>query len=261
MLRVVDPRFAEHALFVGRIFLRREHRPQDREKQHRAAEPEAVADGVGDAAAGRVVRNTEMIEHVGEDRSDHRAGADEGGLECIAGGMLVLAQHVADEGAERLHRDVEAGVEHPQQDRGEQQGGSKRHHQQGKRGEDRATEEIGAAAAQPAEPGTVGQMPDDRLDEQAGQRRGDPQYRQVVEARSERLEDAAHVRVLEGEADLNAEKSERDVLQAGERLARFVRRGVQHGEFSPAFLTLAEHSRDANAVCHIVAMQRIRILA
>ena len=62
-------------------------------------------------------------------------------------------------------------------------------------------------------------MADDRLDEQAGQRRGDPQRGQIVEAGAKRLEDARHVRVLQREADLDAEEAERNVPQPGQATA------------------------------------------
>ena len=62
-------------------------------------------------------------------------------------------------------------------------------------------------------------MADDRLYEQAGQRRRDPQQRQIVQALAQRLEDAAHIRVLQREADLDAEEAEADVPQPGPALA------------------------------------------
>src|SRR5256885_8449841 len=63
-------------------------------------------------------------------------------------------------------------------------------------------------------------MTNDRLHQQAGKWRCDPQCWEVVEARPKRLEDAAHVRVLQREADLDPEKAEGDVPKAGERLPR-----------------------------------------
>ena len=63
-------------------------------------------------------------------------------------------------------------------------------------------------------------MADDRLHQQARQRRRDPQRRQIVEARPERLEDPAHVRGLKREADLDPEEAERDVPQRRDRLPR-----------------------------------------
>src|SRR3546814_16665590 len=93
------------------------------------------------------------------------------------------------------------------------------HDEQRDRGEDRAGEEIGAAAAEATEPGAVAHMADDRLDEQPGQRRRDPQARQSLDILAERLEDAAHIGVLEREADLEAEKAEADVPQAARKSA------------------------------------------
>ena len=91
-----------------------------------------------------------MVEEIGKDRTNHRPGADEGGLDGIAGGVLVARKHVADERAERLHRDVEAGVEHPQQKRGHQQHVGFGHQQQGDCGKDGARQEVWPPATQPA---------------------------------------------------------------------------------------------------------------
>src|SRR3546814_11859390 len=82
-----------------------------------------------------------------------RAGADEGGLHRIADAMLVLAQHVADEGAERLHRNIERRVEDPQHHRREPDRRAFGHDEQRDRGKDRAREKIRTSASEPAEPG------------------------------------------------------------------------------------------------------------
>ncbi len=65
-----------------------------------------------------------------------------------------------------------------------------------------------------ARPGAVAEMPDERLHQQPGQRRGDPHQAELVERRAERLEDAAGVGVLQRETDLDAEEAERQVPQA-----------------------------------------------
>jgi hypothetical protein len=54
-------------------------------------------------------------------------------------------------------------------------------------------------------------MPDDRLDEQPGDRRRDPQQGELVDIRAERLEDAAGVDVLQAPDDLHAEQAEAHV--------------------------------------------------
>ena len=204
---------------LGRIFAGGEHGPQHGEQQRRAAQIEAPAHRIGQGAADRDIGHTAPVEQPGRGRSDHRAGADERRLDRIAGGVLAPVEHVADKCAERLHRDVERRIEHPeQQHRGEQH---RRigHGEQRQRRQHRAGQEIGSPAAKAA-PGPVRIMADDRLDEQPGQRGGDPQQRQIVNLDAQRLEDTAHVRILQREADLDAEEAEADVPQPDEPLAR-----------------------------------------
>jgi len=112
---------AERGHLLGRIFLGGKHRPQHCHKQRNAPHPEADPHGLRNAARSGDVRHAPAIQFVRKDRTEHRTRADEGGLHGIAGGVLVLAQHVADEGPERLHGDVEAGVQRPQQHGGHEQ--------------------------------------------------------------------------------------------------------------------------------------------
>jgi hypothetical protein len=86
---------------------------------------------------------------------------------------------VADEGAERFHRDVERGVEDPQRAGGDPQRRRVGHHEQRQRRQHRAREEVGTAPAQSG-PGAIRQVADDGLNEQAGQRRRDPQPGHLV---------------------------------------------------------------------------------
>ena len=210
----------ERRHLVRAVFARAADRPQYRQQQGGTAEPEAVADRVGHARQ-RIARHADTRKHERKDRAGDCARADERGLERIAGGVLILAEHVADERAERLHRDVDRGVEHPERQRGEPQHLRLGHHEQRQRGEYRTREEIRAATAE-AGPGAVAVMADDRLDEQPGQRCRDPQIGEVVERSAERLEDPAHVGVLQREADLDAEKAEADIPQAGKALDWFL---------------------------------------
>src|SRR3546814_21196219 len=66
------------------------------------------------------------------------------------------------------------------------------HDEQRDRGEDRAREKVRAAASEPAEPGPVAHMADDRLDQQPGQRCGDPQARQLLEDRKSTRLNSSH---------------------------------------------------------------------
>ena len=84
------------------------------------------------------------------------------------------------------------------------------HEEEHERTQDRAGEEVRAAAAEAA-PGVVAGVADDGLDEQAGQRRGEPQNRNLVGARAQVLIDGAHVGHLQAPAELDAEEAEAHV--------------------------------------------------
>ena len=77
--------------------------PEHRKEQRRAARPKAEPHGIGNAAHRCLVRHAEVVEHIGKQRSDHRARADEGGLHRVTGGVLVLAQHIAHKCTKWLH--------------------------------------------------------------------------------------------------------------------------------------------------------------
>ena len=64
-------------------------------------------------------------------------------------------------------------------------------------------------------------MPNDRLNEKAGQRRSHPKNGELVDTCSERLEDTAHLGGLKCETDLNSKKAERDIHQPRKRLPGF----------------------------------------
>src|SRR5690606_15309751 len=68
--------------------------------------------------------------------------------------------------------------------------------------------------------GAVGQVADDRLHEQPGEGGGDPQQRELVHLRAEGLEDPADVRVLQCEAELDAQAPEAHVPDVTERQFR-----------------------------------------
>jgi hypothetical protein len=54
-------------------------------------------------------------------------------------------------------------------------------------------------------------MADDGLNDQAGDGCGDPEDGDILNPRTERLKNTAHIGILEGEAKLNAEKPETHV--------------------------------------------------
>jgi hypothetical protein len=88
-------------------------------------------------------------------------------------------------------------------------------------------------------------MADDRLDQQSGDRRRDPQDRQLVDVRAERLEDAAGVDVLQAPDDLHAEQATAHVGQrhARQRHVPIVKPGRRHVRLqSPSFDALSRVS-------------------
>src|SRR3546814_5589224 len=70
-------------------------------------------------------------------------------------------------------------------------------------------------------------MADQRLDEQPGDRPRNPEDREIVDRRAQRLEDAADIGALEREPDLDAEKAERDVPQPPEAEQRLDRKSTR----------------------------------
>ena len=71
-------------------------------------------------------------------------------------------------------------------------------------------QEVGPPPPQPA-PRAVAERADDRLHEQAGQRRREPEDRDAIGLRAERLVDGAHVPHLQAPAELDAEEPEAHV--------------------------------------------------
>src|SRR3546814_20640013 len=92
-------------------------------------------------------------------------------------------------------------------------------------------------------------MADDRLDEQPGQRRGDPQARQLLDILANRLEDAAHIRILQREADLDSEKAQAENPQAGKTIPRLVHFTLPIGRSAAPVggAEQARHPRDSTA--------------
>jgi len=158
----------------------------------------------------------------------HRADTDEEALHGVAGRALRRRHLVADEGTERLHRNIDRGIEQPQHAGGDPQRRHVGEQEQRQRREHCAHEEVRATAPQ-AGPGAIGQVAHDRLHQQSGQRRGDPQQRNRLHVRAQRLEDAADVGVLQRKAELDAKEAETHVPYLPERELRFLGHGRSPG--------------------------------
>jgi hypothetical protein len=106
-------------------------------------------------------------------------------------------------------------------------------------------------------------MTDDRLDQQAGGRRGDPQDRQVVHVDAQGLEDAAGIGVLQAETDLDPEEPKAHVpdleeIQPGlghplppiaRRFEPAMRKLFQRASWRPSAHGKADHAIRLSQIC------------
>ena len=165
------------------------------------------------------------VKHVGQQpgqrRGDDRSEPDEETLHREAGSPLFLRQQVGDERAERLHADVDGGVQDPEQAGGHPQSGTTRHQDECAGTKNRPRQKIRTTTSQ-ARPGVIAGVADDRLYEQASERSRQPQNRNLIGARSEILVDGAHVGHLQPPAKLDAEKAEAHVPDLPEAFGRLL---------------------------------------
>ncbi len=220
---------AEALQVFRRVLLRCEHRPQHGPEKRRCSQIERRAHGernrVGITAALRHVED--VGQQPGQCRRDDRTQPNQQALHGEAAGALSFRQQVRDKCAKRLHADVDGGIQNPQHRRRKEQRLCARHQQQGDGAQDGTSKEIWAAAAQRS-PRAVTHVPNERLHQQAGERRGQPQDWDLVGMRTQVLIDGAHVGLLQTPAKLDAKETKAHVedLRAGLlRLAEGGRRG------------------------------------
>ena len=89
----------------------------------------------------------------------------------------------------------------------------------------RAGQKVGFSAAEPV-PGLVAHVADDRLHHQSRDRAGDPKDGNLVHLRAEGLEDPTDVRVLQGEAELDADVTEAHVPELPKTQEGFLAHGL-----------------------------------
>ena len=161
-----------------------------------------------------------MREQPGQDRSNHRAGTDETYLRRIGERPLFFRNGIGDERPEGLHGDVGRTGKQPQHDDRCPQAVNVGHQYKSNRANDRAAKYIGPPPAKRT-PCPVAQMTDDGLNEKARNGARDPQDRQLIETRTERLENTAGVNILETPDDLHAEESAAHVGDGSPRKFRY----------------------------------------
>jgi hypothetical protein len=201
----------ERRQISGRFFFRGENGVHHRAEERRGADVERVAHRVGDRARCTGRHAEPVGEHPGRGRGQHRPQSDEQTLHREPAGTRTRGQQIRDERAERFHRDVDRGIENPEQPRRHPQGTRVGHRNQRQRTQDGANQKEWSPAPEARRPGAVTQVSDDGLHDQSGQRRRQPQHRNLVGTGAKVFVDGAHVGHLQSPAELNAEEAEAHV--------------------------------------------------
>ena len=142
---------------------------------------------------------------------DDRAKADKEALDAVAARVLFVRQHVGDKRAKRLHAEMLIVASNTHNNPAAiQRVEAIRHENQRQRTRQSAPQQIRPTAAEAA-PGVIAHVADDWLDEQAGERRGEPEQRDLIRLGAKIFINGAHVRHLQAPAELDAEKAEAHV--------------------------------------------------
>lgn len=223
---------AERLQVRGRVFGRRQYRDKYRAQKRRRTKLEGVERCQWHAIGGAPGDVQPFAQDVGKNVSQRGANTDEKTLHDEAQRTLFVIEPVSDKGPERLHADVDAAVENPEQRRRNPQRWRVWHGKQRQTGQNGPGQKVGPAAAQ-ARPCPVTQRADNRLDDEARHRRGQPEQGNLIRLCTEFFVDGAHVGHLQAPAELDAQKAkihgENVAHRATTRQSRRRRRG--HGHF------------------------------
>ena len=148
--------------------------------------------GMGDRCRG-MVEVQPVCHHPRQRRGEnHGSQADKEALDAVAARVLGFGKQIRDQGAQRLHGDVDRGIQHPQQSGGHPQRGGIGQEHQGGRAQERAIKQIRPPAAQAA-PSVIAQAANDRLDQQPREGGRQPEQRNLIGLGPEIFVDGAHV--------------------------------------------------------------------
>ena len=216
--------FAAKLLQVLRGVLRGgKHGPQHGAQESDRSDVEGYfhVNGQPVGAVGLAAHVKPIAQDIGQQPRHDRAHADEETLHGETQAALFLGQFVGDKGAEGFHRHVDRRIQHPEEQRGHvelrqvrqqpvrQQAGI-RHQDQRKRTQNRADQKVGPPPAERT-PGAVAHRADDRLDDETGERRRQPEPGNLIIRRSQIFVDGAHVGHLQAPAELDAQKTKAHV--------------------------------------------------
>ena len=211
------------SIFLRWHFLYLGCRVDDTEDENGRTDIKGIDHGVGDDSQRRLVGDAQQGEEVGEDVARNGTGVAEERLYGVGERLLLLVDHVAHQHLERLHGHVDARVEKHQREQSEYHCrryrhaerpgiGQQAHHEDGNGSPD---EEIGYAPSE-ACPCLVGQCPDDRLYDDAHQRREYPEIAEFMWVSTQCREDAGDVCALQRIGNLHSEESETEIPELPE---------------------------------------------
>ncbi len=205
---------------LGREFVRRKYRPQDRREKRDGSDDKRDKRRIWNAAFHNA-DHAKPRQNVGQSVCQRRADADKERLHYKPERTLLFGQLVADKGAKRFHRDVDRRVHYPEQARGHPHRRRVWHQYQTGAGQNGPDQKERATPAEPR-PRPVAHRPDDRLYQQAGQRPGEPEVGQRTLIGAEVLIDRRHIGHLQPPAKLNAQKAEAHIPDLPKCQVRFV---------------------------------------
>ena len=211
---------------LWRVFRCRQDGDENGEEERAGADIKGESDRGGDVSLGGFHRHAEVVaEDPRQGRGDDGAESDEQTLHGEALFALLLGKFIGHEGAERLHRYIDRGIEDPEQADGHPKDRRVGHGDQGGRGDERADQEIRAAPPHTI-PRAIAEVADDGLDDETGQRCGDPEEGKLLGFGSEEGVDGRHVGHLQTPAELDSEEPEGHVPDLPEGEVRFLHGGV-----------------------------------
>ena len=148
---------------LGRIFLRGKNSPQDGQEKNDRADLKSILDRQRNAARRRPLY-ARPAKEVWKNARQCCAEADKEALHDKARRALFRSELVGDEGAERLHADVDARVQNPEQPGSHPQRRGVRHDKERDARKDCADEKVGPPPSQ-RPPRSVAHRADDGLDD------------------------------------------------------------------------------------------------
>ena len=174
----------------GGIFRGREHRHQYAGQKDGRTDGERHVDTLRQLSCTCLVGHAQLSHKPRQIRGNPRANADDEGLQHKAVAPLRLWQFVCDQGPERLHAHIDAGIEHPQESCSHPQFTAVGHKKQRHRTENCTNQKEGPAPPPPRVPRVVTEVPNDGLHQKARQRGGNPKHRNLILARTQGLKNS-----------------------------------------------------------------------